>query len=140
MANQSKKFESTMEMLGVFSRKGFDIAKEQIVHSSQIVKIKLDITALNREKKRYMIKLAEQVLRAVKNDKVKTNLFNKTIANIQDLDEKIMVKEKEMMNSNSQDSEERSKAGVSPAEDVTDAESSGKKQSRTKNAGQEAEE
>lgn len=139
MANQSKKFESTMEMLGVFSRKGFDIAKEQIVHSSQIVKTKLDITALNREKKRYMIKLAEQVLRAVKNDKIKTNLFNKTIAEIEGLDEKIIAKEEEMKSSNDQDSKERSKPGNSPADDdVTGAESSGKE--HRKKAGQEAEE
>ncbi len=129
-----------MEKLGGLSRKGFDMAREQIVHSSQIVKIKLDITALNREKKRYMIKLAEQVLRAVKNEKIKTNLFNKTIAGIENLEEKIKAKEEEMKNSDEQGAEERAESGGSPVDDDTDAESSGKERKRTRKARQEAEE
>jgi len=125
MAEHDSKFESTMEKLGELSKKGYDIAKEQIVHSSHVVKVKLDINTLKREKKRALLQLAEEVLSAVKGGELKTDLFKETIANVDDLDAKILAKEEELKHGE-KEAEEGNKEAKAPAEDVTETETSEK--------------
>lgn len=96
MTDTENKPESRLAKLGELSKKGFDRAKESIVQSSHIVKLRLDVSTLKKEKKRILTDLGEEVYSAMKAGKLRTKLFQEDIANIDDLAAKIEEKEKEL--------------------------------------------
>lgn len=96
MGNTEKNLQSALAKLSELSKKGIGIAKEQITHSSHIVKLKLDITSLQREKKRLLSDLGEEVFSAVKEKTLKSKIFDESIVNIDSIIGKIEEKKKEL--------------------------------------------
>ena len=96
MSEDESKTERGLSRFGDISKKGLEKAKESIIQSTQAVKLRLDITALRKEKKRLFAELGEEVYGAVKAGKLRTRLFKEDMANIDDLSAKIEEKEKEL--------------------------------------------
>lgn len=96
MGNTEKNLQAALAKLSELSKRGIGIARDSISQSSHIVKLKLDITSLQREKKRLLSELGEEVFAAVKEKKLKSKLFDESITNISSIIAKIEEKNKEL--------------------------------------------
>jgi hypothetical protein len=96
LSDIEKNLGNALARFGDLSKKGFDKAKETIIHSSHTVKAKIDITGLKREKKRFLEELGGELIEAISSGSLKTKLFSESISNIGDIDLKIQEKETEL--------------------------------------------
>jgi len=96
LGDTEKNLQSALAKLSALSKKGIGKAKDSIAQSSHIVKVKLDITSLQREKKRLLADLGEEVFTSVKEKKLKSKLFDESIENIDSILGKIEEKNKEL--------------------------------------------
>ena len=98
MSDIEKHIESALARFRDHSKKGFDKARETIVHSSHTVKAKIDITGLKRDKRKFLEELGAQLIEAINSGSLKTKIFDEVISNIGDIDLKIQKKEAELEN------------------------------------------
>jgi len=96
VGNTEKNLQAALAKLSELSKRGIGKAKDSITQSSHIVKLKLDITSLQRERKRLLADLGEEVFNSVKEKKLKSRLFDESIANIDSIIGKIEEKNKEL--------------------------------------------
>ena len=98
MGDIEKRIENALASLRNHSMKGFDRAKETIVHSSSNVKAKIDMAGMNREKRKFLAELGADLIEAINSGSIKTKMFDEAISNISDIDIKIKKKEAELKN------------------------------------------
>ena len=107
MGETEKNLQAALAKLSEISKKGYGFAmesisqssntvKESIAQSSHTVKVRLDINTLQREKKRLSTDLGEEVFKAIKAGKLKSNLFDDLVNNLTELEAKIENKSKEL--------------------------------------------
>ena len=107
MGETEKNLQAALAKLSEISKKGYGFAKESIsqsshtvkesiAQSSQTVRVRLDINTLQREKKRLSTDLGEEVFKAIKAGKLKSNLFDDLVNNLTELETKIGDKSKEL--------------------------------------------
>lgn len=96
MGDSEKNLQAALAKFSEISKKGFDKAKESIIHSSHSVKLRLELNSLKKERTRIFSGLGEELYNAVKDGKLKTKLFDDSIKNIEDLSSQIDLKEKEL--------------------------------------------
>ena len=113
MGETEKNLQAALAKLSEISKKGFGIAKEAITQSSHTVKVKFDLTTLKRERKRLSVDLGEEVFAAIKAGKLKSKLFDDLVNNLNDLDQKIEEKSKELEDTDKEISEETNTDNIS---------------------------
>jgi len=96
LGDTEKNLQAALSKLSNLSMKGLGIARDSIVQSSHTVKLKLDITSLERDKKRLISDLGNDVFEAIKDGRLKTKLFTDLFESIKGIEEKISAKETEL--------------------------------------------
>ena len=91
-----KKTENKLAMLGNFSKKSLSRAKETIIQSTQTVKARIDLNSLKGEEEKLFLELGKDLFSAVKSNSLDSTVFDETIANIDDVKEKIERKKEEI--------------------------------------------
>ncbi len=99
MGETEKNIQAALAKLSSLSKKGLGIAKESIVQSSHVVKSRIDITSLHREKKKFTVELGEAVYSAIKAGKLRSKLFDDLVANIDEVVKHIEEIEEEIASS-----------------------------------------
>ncbi len=112
MSNTEKNLQAALAKFSELSKKGIGKARESLVHSSNLVKGRIDINSLQREKKKLISELGEDVFTAIDAGKLRTKLFDDLIGNIRDVSAKIEEKEKELKHSDLTAPETSSKGSV----------------------------
>ena len=97
MGETEKNLQAAIAKLSNLSKKGIGIARESIVQSSHVVKSKIDITSLQREKKRFSLELGEAVYASIKEGTLKSDLFDELVAHIDEVEKKIEEKEEDIV-------------------------------------------
>jgi len=117
LSDIEKNLGDALHRFGDLSKKGFEIAKETIVQSSHTVKVKLDVTGLRREKKRFLEELGAELIEAINSGSLKTEIFEEAIGNIGDIELKIREKEAELENIKEENPAKEDQQTESPVEE-----------------------
>ena len=96
MGETERNLQAALAKLTELSMKGIGKAKESITHSSQMVKGRIELTSLQKDRRRTLALLGEEVLKAIKADKLQTTLFDDQIVSLDELDAKIAKKTAEL--------------------------------------------
>lgn len=99
MGETEKNLQAALAKLSSLSKKGLGIARDSIVQSSHVVKSKIDITSLQRGKKKFTAELGEAVYSAIKEGKLRSKLFDGVVSNIDEVVNHIDEIETEMKTS-----------------------------------------
>lgn len=121
MKETENKEENRFAFLGSLSKKGLSRAKETLIQSTQTVKVRIDLNILRKEKENLFLELGESLFSAIKSDSLDTTMFNDTIANIDEIKNKINNKtdELERIKVASQQEEKVEEVAVEEKVDVT---------------------